>query len=799
MIATQRFYKKSSFWIIFFLIGFFLCFMYYFRNEVCAFVYNKPCGPEGMQTPNRSAGFRVLVQFGIIFFGSLLASLFLISQFVLPVHTAKERFNVFTRIVLYFLRKHGPAIFVREGKHKSPPQELESSRPGVAFVDPSSAIVLEKQWKPHRRESSSGPLTNLIRRHLLRQPEKINIPPPLVRAAGPGIVFTRFSERIIGSADLRKQFRINLNVPAYTADGLEMNANVFAIFGLGQPPDVLKVAYLGEEKPENLRILQVDRRPKLSAQGKYLGGSVEYIRGIVNELDPEDRSPLRNQIFVDRGEVHRYAQTKAEMRKFIDTMSPLSAELFHQFINSLNPLGKAAVHRFIDILYAENRAVLYRIIDKLTPIDLPEVGIYRFAFNRTILHQIIDEFENFLVKAESQVFKLRKAEKKVLHRFIDQLFYKYSQQVGQFYESLNQKTGKDIKGMVRAFSQKYWMPKEHPRPPKPDKTPHFQSPFVFDPRRVFHAVYARGRNPAASAQVRTDDWTQQPTQIATELYRQELSQIRYDDIYLPQDPSRFPLFEEIKPRFSRIMRHSGVLSFQLIRRRDGTLIEVGQELNSQKFILDFPVMEFRQPKPLRERGIRVIHASFTELKPIAIDKKDEPRQSSQPQATQAQTPSQTRQSQTSQALTQPQPAESQTPQAQSSQAIPIVRKQRFDSWQAKWQKESEFIKAESELELMHIRNRARAQAQQDMTIALSQILENTTNSQEAMAMRVFQALETAATDPSTHQLLPRDTIDMLRSLRHWLLPGGDETTSLFEEDLLPTEDLPAEEQDLTDL
>ena len=100
---------------------------------------------------------------------------------------------------------------------------------------------------------------------------------------------------------------------------------------------------------------------------------------------------------------------------------------------------------------------------------------------------------------------------------------------------------------------------------------------------------------------------------------------------------------------------------------------------------------------------------------------------------------------------------------------------------------------------MHIRNRARAQAQQDMTIALSQILENTANSQEAMAMRIFQALETAATDPSTRQLLPGETIDMLRSLRHWLLPGGDETTSLFEEDMFPSEDLPTEEENLPDL
>jgi hypothetical protein len=791
MIATQRFYKKRSFWITFILFCLFLLFLYYFQNEVCAFVYNQPCGPEGRQTPNRAVGFRVILQFVIIFLGCLLASLFLISQFVLPVHTAKDRYIVFTRMLMYFLRMHGPAIFVHEGKQKARTKELESSLPGVAFVDPSSAIVLEKQWKPRRIEASSGgPLTKLLTSYLPRRPEKIAIPPPLVRAAGPGLVFTQFNERIIGIADLRKQFRMNRDVLAYTADGLEMKAHVFAIFCLGYPPEVLKVAYIGEEKPENLRVLQVDRRAKTTHKGKYLGGSVEYIREIVNELDPEDHSQEHNQILTDRGDVHRYAQTKIEMRQFIDTLAPLSAELLHEFVTYLNPHGKAAVHRFIEILYNDNRAVLYRIIDKLMPIDLPEMGIYRFAFNQTILYQIIDEFENYLTKAERQDFWLRAAEKKALHRFINQLFHKNKPQVEQFLVFLSQEFGDDFTGEIRSFVLKYWMAKEHPKPPRPEKIPHFQSPFVFDPKRVFHAIYARGRNLKAGTPTGPDDWSKQPTQIATELYRQELSQLRYDDIYMPEDPMNFPLIKDIKPRFARIMRHSGVLAFQLIRRRDGKCIDVGQELNNKEFNLDYPVMEFRQPKPLRERGIRVIHASFTELKPFAIDKKDESLLSLQAQSPQVES------------LSQPAPlltAQEQLP-PQLPQPIPIVRKQRFDSWAARWQKESDLIKAESELELMHIRNRARAKAQQDMTLALSQILENTANSQEAMALRIFQALETAATDPSTRQLLPGETIDMLRSLRHWLLPGGEETTYLYEEEgKISSEDLPSEEENLPDL
>jgi hypothetical protein len=787
MIATQRFYKKRSFWITFILFVLFLWFLISFQNEVCAFVYNRPCGPAGSQTPNRAVGFRVLLQFGIIFTGSLLSSLFLISQFVLPVHTAVDRFYVFTRLLMYFFRAHGPAIFVREGKQKARTEELESALPGVAFIDPSSAIVLEKQWKPRRRDTTSGPLTNLLKRHLPPTPEKITLTPPLVRAAGPGLVFTEFSERIVGIADLRKQFRINKDVPAYTADGLEMKAHVFAIFCLGYPPEVLKVAYIGPEKPENLRILQIDRRPRVSRYGKYLGGSVEYIRAIVDELDPDDRSPQHNLAYTDRGEVHRFAQSKLELRQFLDALTPVSAQMLHEFVDYVSPPGKTAIHRLIEILYVDNRAVLYRIIDKMMPIDLPEAGIYRFAFNQTVLHQIIDEFEKYLTKAERKDFYLRPAEKNALHRFINLLFRRYRSKVYQFFQFLNQEFGSKLTDEINLFVQKYWMVKEHPRPPKPGNSLRFLSPFIFDPERVFHAMYARGRNLKAGMPTGPDDWTKQPTQIATELYRQELSQLKYDDIYLPQDPIRFPLSEEIKPRFSRTMRYSGVLAFQLVRRRDRRYIEVGQELNNTNFNLDYPVMEFRQPKPLRERGIRIIHASFTELKPVAIDKKDE-----QVAAQQTQAPQESSQP------PQPQAPQDQAP-PQQPQPISIVRKQRFDSWQAQWQKESDLIKAESELELMHIRNRARAQAQQDMTIALSQILENTTNSQEAMAMRIFQALETAATDPSTRQLLPGDTIDMLRSLRHWLLPGGDETTSLYEEDLFPSEDLPTEEQDFSDL
>jgi hypothetical protein len=218
------------------------------------------------------------------------------------------------------------------------------------------------------------------------------------------------------------------------------------------------------------------------------------------------------------------------------------------------------------------------------------------------------------------------------------------------------------------------------------------------------------------------------------------------------------------------MQNSGVLAYQLIRRKDGGKIDKGQVMDSQDFLLDYPVMLFRQPKPLRERGIRVVAAGFGELMPVTLENEALQGKPSPAEALQT-AASPTPGSPGEPPVGQPAPWSAASEQPGASQ--PLVRRQRFDTWQAQWQKESELIRAESDLELMHIRSRARATAQQDMTRVLSQILESP-SSKEAMAMQLLQALEAAATDPSTHKLLPKDTLDMLQSLRQWLLIAGNE-------------------------
>ena len=68
-------------------------------------------------------------------------------------------------------------------------------------------------------------------------------------------------------------------------------------------------------------------------------------------------------------------------------------------------------------------------------------------------------------------------------------------------------------------------------------------------------------------------------------------------------------------------------------------------------------------------------------------------------------------------------------------------------WSANWEKEATVVTADYELQALRILNLARAQAQGEMVGVLSLILGETPMSEAAMAVRVFQALETAAADP----------------------------------------------------
>jgi len=155
---------------------------------------------------------------------------------------------------------------------------------------------------------------------------------------------------------------------------------------------------------------------------------------------------------------------------------------------------------------------------------------------------------------------------------------------------------------------------------------------------------------------------------------------------------------------------------------------VGQRVDFRQFRVS-PVQQFRTPRILRDRGIKVIHAGFTELRPTD----------------------------------------------------PMIRHQRLENWRAHWQTELDAKRADQEREVTRILSKARAEKQREMITSLSSILSSSEYSEEALVLRVFQALEDVTTDPSSNRILPRDTINLLRNLRIWLMPDSKAAANLLPE------------------
>ena len=487
---------------------------------------------------------QVLLYLGVNLGGALLFALLvviLLSQVLLPVYTGAGRRQLAERIFAFLTGLRPTVLFVKEGKLTRELADPGKARGGIAIVDLNSAVVLEKQWVPFALDVGSAAQKAQVNRH-----------PGRVR--GPGVTFIGLTERLRGAVSLRKQFRINLNVRAYTSDGIEVNAHVFAIFSLGLAPTVFKVAYVGEQLPENLRVIQIDDETK-------------KVKGLSDELDAADKA-----------EIHQYAQG--------------------------------------------------------------------------------------------------------------------------FFTS-----------------------NELPAPLEPQETGKEYPPYLIDEERILSAVYSQAR---AVSDSKMDNWSDLPALVATEVFRNLLSQLAYDEIYLPKEQTRFPLQQEIKPKFARQVKALGVASFQFMHRLDGQPVETGQRVDYRQFRIS-PVQALRNSKILRDRGIKVVHASFSELKPTD----------------------------------------------------PAIRQQRLDNWRANWQKEAEMTRADQDLQVTRILSRARADKQREMISSLSNILQSPVYSEEALVLRVFQALEDITTDPSARRILPRDTINMLRNLRGWLLPDSRDSSQLL--------------------
>jgi hypothetical protein len=232
-------------------------------------------------------------------------------------------------------------------------------------------------------------------------------------------------------------------------------------------------------------------------------------------------------------------------------------------------------------------------------------------------------------------------------------------------------------------------------------------------------------------------WHELPLSIAADIFRNLLEGYSFAYLYSVDDPNHLPWMDELKPEFSKRVRYQGVLSYQLIRPAglsrllsthwDVALNETvlnakqGQRVNLD--LLEFSnVYPLTSSKSLRDRGIKVVAAGFSELK---------------------------------------MPAE--------------IQERLVERWKARWEREIQVVLARQEREAMQIISSARNRAQRDNAYFLTNLFKEEKHSTEALALLIFQSLELAATDMKDQkELPPKEVLSMLQSLHTWLLKGRQE-------------------------
>ncbi|MBI4929089.1 MAG: hypothetical protein HY835_15075, partial [Anaerolineae bacterium] len=222
-------------------------------------------------------------------------------QALLPAGSFADYLRTAYQFVVYIFGQHGPAVFVKDGKVLSTREDVRDG-PGVAVVDFNSAIVLEERLPPPGIGSGYD---SAMHRFFwsLGLADKAESP----RVMGPGIVYTRSRERIRAAIDLRRQFRMVRGINGYSRNGIEVSTNVWAIFTVGQDPDVVQVTYDGEARPENLRVVNFEALPD---------GHLRMV-SMSDELDRQDRQEIHHhfQVLRHTREIYPY--------KKIDPPNPL--------------------------------------------------------------------------------------------------------------------------------------------------------------------------------------------------------------------------------------------------------------------------------------------------------------------------------------------------------------------------------------------------------------------------------------------------------------------------------------------
>ena len=193
--------------------------------------------------------------------------------------------------------------------------------------------------------------------------------------------------------------------------------------------------------------------------------------------------------------------------------------------------------------------------------------------------------------------------------------------------------------------------------------------------------------------------------VATNILRDMVTDEKYDLLFLPMDPVKYPLDMNFKPKFRNKVRNQGVLSYQYIENK---LLNGKQKLIKKGDILtkdqtnQFPIQELKTPKVLRVHGIKVLFTSFSELQPVDTQ----------------------------------------------------VYDHLFEAWSSRWERAATIQMSDFDKRARRIRYKGRIQAQQDIILSFAKIFKQNKNSREALAIRIFQALESTLTDPLSARINP---------------------------------------------
>ena len=196
-------------------------------------------------------------------------AIWILSRFIFR---SKSEIKSFWYLHWNFLGLGGPFDLVRDGELLN---QIEAGFPyfgnGALFVDQNSAGIIGQKELP-----------NLL---AFLFPKQVKPKPISLRVVGPGLWFLRWSEKVNGAVDQRKQSRVRPNILANTLDGIQVKTTIWTIFSISMEPDTVFVTQVGPDE-QSIQVVHL-------VEKKDAGPSGKVIAGFVNAFGPEDQQELQ--------------------------------------------------------------------------------------------------------------------------------------------------------------------------------------------------------------------------------------------------------------------------------------------------------------------------------------------------------------------------------------------------------------------------------------------------------------------------------------------------------------------------